>query len=70
MSLASFINSRLVMRLGMHRISASIDVDNHASIALCERLGLAGYKVKAVAAKAYEQARRPSHTIFVGDRVG
>ncbi len=26
--------------LGMHRISASIDVDNHASIALCERLGL------------------------------
>lgn len=35
-----------------------------------KRLGLAGYKVKAVAAKAYEQARRPSHTIFVGDRVG
>ena len=26
--------------LGMHRISASIDAENHASIALCERLGL------------------------------
>lgn len=26
--------------LGMHRVSASIDVDNLASIALCERLGL------------------------------
>jgi aminoglycoside 6'-N-acetyltransferase len=26
--------------LGMHRISASIDADNHASLALCERLGM------------------------------
>lgn len=26
--------------LGMHRVSASIDADNHASLALCERLGL------------------------------
>ena len=26
--------------LGMHRVSASIDADNHASLALCERLGM------------------------------
>jgi RimJ/RimL family protein N-acetyltransferase len=26
--------------LKMHRVSASIDADNHASIALCERLGM------------------------------
>ncbi len=33
-----------------------------------KRLAKAGFKVEAVGAKAYEQARRNSHTIFVADR--
>jgi hypothetical protein len=28
----------------------------------------AGFKVEAIGAKAYEQARRNSHTIYVADR--
>jgi spermidine synthase len=33
-----------------------------------KRLVKAGFKVEAIGAKAYEQARRNSHTIFVADR--
>lgn len=36
--------------------------------AFAKRLAKAGFKVEAVGAKAYEQARRNSHTIFVADR--
>jgi spermidine synthase len=36
--------------------------------AFAKRLEKAGFKVEAVGAKAYEQARRNSHTIFVADR--
>lgn len=35
-----------------------------------KRLGKAGFQVETVAAKAYAQAKRSSHTIFVGDRRG
>lgn len=34
-----------------------------------KRLAEAGFKVDVVAAKSHEQARRCSHTIFVGDRL-
>ena len=36
--------------------------------AFAKRLAKAGFAVKVVAAKAYEQARRAAHTIFVADR--
>jgi len=36
--------------------------------AFTKRLGKAGFKVETVAAKAYAQAKRRSHTIFVADR--
>lgn len=36
--------------------------------AFAKRLVKAGFKVEAIGAKAYEQARRNSHTIFVADR--
>jgi spermidine synthase len=36
--------------------------------AFAKRLSKAGFKVQVVGAKAYEQARRDSHTIFVADR--
>ncbi|MDB6137486.1 MAG: spermine synthase [Verrucomicrobiaceae bacterium] len=36
--------------------------------AFTKRLGKAGFKVEVVAAKAYPQARRAAHTIFVADR--
>ena len=36
--------------------------------AFAERLTKAGFKVEVVAAKAYAQAKRNSHTIFVADR--
>jgi len=35
--------------------------------AFAKRLGKAGYTVKVVAAKAYVQAKRATHTLFVGD---
>jgi spermidine synthase len=38
--------------------------------AFAKRLVKAGLKVEAIGAKAYEQARRNSHTIFVADRPG
>jgi spermidine synthase len=36
--------------------------------AFSERLGAAGFKVEVVAAKAYPLAKRPTHTIFAGDK--
>ena len=36
--------------------------------AFAKRLSKAGFKVEVVGAKAYEQARRNTHTIFVADR--
>lgn len=42
--------------------SASVD---HA---FAKRLGKAGFKVEVVPAKAWPQAKRLTHTIFVGDR--
>jgi spermidine synthase len=32
-----------------------------------KRFSEAGFKVEAVPAKAYPQARRPAHTIYIGD---
>jgi hypothetical protein len=36
--------------------------------AFAKRLTKAGFKVETVAAKAYPQAKRCTHTIFVADR--
>ena len=39
-----------------------------ADQAFAKRLAKAGFSVEVVAAKAYEQAKRTSHTVFVADR--
>jgi len=70
-------NARLYQAQGLAAIMHALRPKGRAAFwsastdhAFAKRLGRAGFKVETVAAKAYPQAKRKTHTIFVADRQG
>jgi spermidine synthase len=70
-------NARLYQSQGFEVIARALKPGGRVAFwsastdqSFAKRLGKAGFKVETVAAKAYPQAKRCSHTIFVGDRKG
>lgn len=70
-------NARLYQAEGLAAITQALRPKGRAAFwsastdhAFAKRLGKAGFKVDIVAAKAYPQAKRKTHTIFVADRRG
>ena len=66
-------NARLYQQRGFELLSRALRPKGRVAFwsasqdkPFVERFGKAGFHVDAVAVKAYPQARRPSHTIFVG----
>jgi spermidine synthase len=67
-------NARLYEAQGLAAIKRVLKPDGRVVFwsastdhAFAKRLGKAGYAVRVVAAKAYVQAKRATHTLFVGD---
>jgi len=70
-------NARLYQAQGFAAITQALKPGGRVTFwsastdhAFAKRLGKAGFKVATVAAKAYAQAKRCAHTIFVADRAG
>ena len=68
-------NARLYQARGFAAITRALKPGGRVTFwsasrdhAFARRLGRAGFTVEAVAAKAYKQAKRSAHTIFVADR--
>lgn len=68
-------NARLYQAQGFQAIMHALKIGGRVTFwsastdhAFAKRLGKAGFKVEVVAAKAYPQAKRSTHTIFVADR--
>lgn len=68
-------NARLYQTQGFAAITQALKPGGRVTFwsastdhAFAKRLGKAGFKVETVAAKAYPQAKRSTHTIFVADR--
>jgi len=70
-------NARLYQTQGFQAITQALKPGGRVTFwsastdhAFAKRLAKAGFKVETVAAKAYPQAKRCTHTIFVADRMG
>jgi len=70
-------NARLYQAQGFQAITQALKPGGRVTFwsastdhAFAKRLTKAGFKVETVAAKAYPQAKRCTHTIFVADRKG
>lgn len=70
-------NARLYQAQGFQAITHALKPGGRVAFwsastdhAFAKRLSKAGFKVEVVAAKAYPQAKRSTHTIFVADRKG
>jgi len=68
-------NARLYQNQGFTAITQALKPGGRVTFwsastdhAFAKRLAKAGFKVETVAAKAYPQAKRSTHTIFVADR--
>ncbi len=74
-AMVSAANARLYQSKGLSEIMRALKPGGRVTFwsaspdsAFANRLGHAGFVVKVVPTKAYPQARRMSHTIFVADR--
>lgn len=70
-------NARLYQAQGFNAITRALKPGGRVTFwsacndqAFARRLGKAGFEVEVVPAKAYEQAKRSTHTIFVADHKG